>query len=122
MSSTLKGRKHGLELVIPGEKESHGLFADTEEEIEEWLRTLDQVVKLIKHPRGESRKTSEGSDVTIRRSNKTSVSRSESLKEALRSSIHPELLKVRQLYVCTYDIRTKICQSVLQNHSLVCRF
>jgi hypothetical protein len=92
VSSTLKGRKHGLELVIPGEKEQYGLFSDTEEEIEEWLRTLDHVVKLMNNPRGGSRRTSESSEVAVRRS-KSNISRSESLKDALRNSVHPELLK-----------------------------
>jgi hypothetical protein len=78
--------------VIPGEKEQYGLFSDTEEEIEEWLRTLDHVVKLMNNPRGGSRRTSESSEVAVRRS-KSNISRSESLKDALRNSVHPELLK-----------------------------
>ncbi|XP_062523379.1 dedicator of cytokinesis protein 9-like [Corticium candelabrum] len=92
VTSVVKGRKYGLELVTPGEKEPYGLFAETDEEIEDWIKVLAQVVRSGRDAGPESRKVSDSNEV-LRPRTKTSVSRSESLKESLRNSMNPELLK-----------------------------
>ena len=102
MTSVVKGRKYGLELVTPGEKEPYGLFAETDEEIEDWIKVLAQVVRSGRDAGPESRKVSDSNEV-LRPRTKTSVSRSESLKESLRNSMNPELLKASLSYI--YNIK-----------------